>query len=109
MGLALRVSVGDREDTDGLVVVAALEGTRRATVRVTDSAANATTQLFTVIVQTPATSIPVFTGNPPATAKVGCVYTYDANAASASGATRVVFQFIAFPSGMRAAAAMLRE
>ncbi|MCQ4165883.1 putative Ig domain-containing protein [Tahibacter harae] len=78
---------------------AALEGTRRATVRVTDSAANATTQLFTVIVQTPATSIPVFTSNPPAMAKVGCVYTYDANAASASGAS-LVYGLYTKPAGM---------
>ncbi|MCQ4167719.1 putative Ig domain-containing protein, partial [Tahibacter harae] len=58
-------------------------GTQTATVRVTDSANNTTAQAFSVTVQTPATSIPVFSTSPPTTAKVGCLYTYDAEAANA--------------------------
>ncbi|MCQ4167703.1 putative Ig domain-containing protein, partial [Tahibacter harae] len=78
----------------------ATAGTQSATVRVTDSANNTTAQAFSVTVQTPATSIPVFSTSPPTTAKAGCLYTYDAEAANAGGQVMTYELFAGAPAGM---------
>jgi RHS repeat-associated protein/uncharacterized repeat protein (TIGR01451 family) len=83
---------------------AAQVGTRQATLRVTDTASNVTTQTFSVIVQQPAQAIPVYSTVPPTTARVGCPYVYDAHAANAGGNT-MSYSLSQRPTGMTIVAA----